>query len=245
MGFAPLSTAQKRAEVQRKVGGVDPSRYGLERAWTALMLDLKQRIARGAIYLVGVQVEPEERLEPERIPSVWATDYSINPANSTIAGRHRRWLTVRASDSPFDDVADSVSPAKAVEQAPMANTQREVAASPTPKREAITEANVYELTDEEVLVLLEDHARRVVGTPDAKLITPGKISLLPIIRRKMLHRHAVGEARETLGAEADALAKWIATKVPSHQAPTASTIEKGLRRDYKRPIRRSKPEIGQ
>ncbi len=84
--------------------------------------------------------------------------------------------------------------------------------------------------------MLEDHARRVVEGPDAKLIAPGKISLMPIIKRKMLYRAEQGETRETLAAECRELADWIATKVPSHQVPAADTIENVLRNDY-RPLK--------
>ena len=195
-------------------------------AWKDVERDFVRRIEIGELHLAGVPATADEDAPPVAIPSAWAADIAFDFDSNTARRGDRRYLAVT------------------VGQAPIAKTLQATAVAPASKREAITEANVHQLTDEEVLILLEDHARRVVETPDAELITPGKISLLPIIRRKMLHRATMGETRETLGAEADALAKWIAAKVPSHQAPTASTIEKGLRRDYMRPIRRSKAEIG-
>jgi len=195
-------------------------------AWADVERDFARRIEIGELHLAGVPAAADDDAPPVAIPNAWAANIAFDFDRNTARRGDRRYLAVT------------------VGQAPIAKTPEATADSPTPKRAAITEANVHELTDEEVLILLEDHARRVVEGPDAKLIAPGKISLLPIIRRKMLHRADTGETRETLNAEAHALADWIATKVPSHQAPTASTIEKTLRADYKRPIRRSKAEIG-
>jgi hypothetical protein len=99
-------------------------------------------------------------------------------------------------------------------------------------RAEITAANVRDLTDNEVLVLLEDHARRVIEGPDAPLIAPGKISLLPIIRGKMQHRAERGELLPTLSAESRWLADWIASKLAWHQLPTSLTIGRALGGEY-------------
>ncbi|WP_431266967.1 hypothetical protein [Dankookia sp. P2] len=56
-----------------------------------------------------------------------------------------------------------------------------------------------------MLALLETHAERVIRSPDAKLIAPGKISLMPLVRGKMRHRAEVEELLPTLKEESAAL----------------------------------------
>jgi hypothetical protein len=102
-------------------------------------------------------------------------------------------------------------------------------------KDPITEKSSRELTDAEIFHLLEEHARRVCEGPDAVLFPAGKISLMPIIRRKMHYRHEMHLTRETLSAEADELAEWIALKVPSHQVPTVGAIRNAMRSFYRKP----------
>ena len=49
------------------------------------------------------------------------------------------------------------------------------------------------MDDEAILELLEEHAKRVIAGPGAKLIAPGRVSFLPIIKRKMMHCAEHGE----------------------------------------------------
>lgn len=100
-----------------------------------------------------------------------------------------------------------------------------------------------DLDDETVLALLEENARRVAAKPDTQLFPPGKISLMPLIRRRMEFRAGAGELLPSLAGEAAALKAWIASKVPSHQVPSAKAIENGLRSDYAALRARSKPMI--
>ena len=117
------------------------------------------------------------------------------------------------------------------------------ATAPAGAPAALRPEDLPNLSDEMVLALLEEHARRVVESPDAELFPPGKISFMPLILRKMEARAAAGELLPELAGEAAWLAAWIKGKAPSHQTPTASTIENSLRSRY-RPLKpRSKPTI--
>jgi hypothetical protein len=185
--------------------------------------DFRNCLIRGAFFLQGIQTRPERTTEPRPIPGAWAGDCRF------YFDRDHLWV------DKFLFVAVTAFQTLPTACATAASGQR-----PIP---VITRGNVRNLTDEEVLLLLEEHARRVVESSDAKLITPGKISLMPIIRRRMLYRAERGMTRETLEAEAAELEEWIATKVPSHQVPKASTIENVLRSEY-RPLKaRSKSMI--
>lgn len=188
-------------------------REALDNAWKGILLDFRERVQRGQIHLRGVQTEPERQLTESRIPGQWAADYSFDVLAGTIQVGEFRYVSVVVLLGP----ADAEAPA-----APAASTARA----------ALRAEDVAALDDDTILALLEEHAKRVVKSPDAKLIEPGKISVMPIVRRRMLRRAETGELALTLADEARELAAWIATKVPSHQVPTAGRIENALRHDY-------------
>lgn len=186
-----------------------------ERARNALHQDFRSRLIQGEMKLTGVQTKPGRCTTVATIPGSWAADFNFDFASGTIRCAEYRWVAVTASlGSPA---------AQGAEQAPQ-----------LPEPVIIWADQVATLDDETVLALLEEHARRVVESPDARLIAPGKISLMPIILRKMLHRAQTGATRGTLAAEASELAEWIATKVSSHQVPSAGAIENALRNDYRK-----------
>ncbi|TDH61578.1 hypothetical protein E2C06_15700 [Dankookia rubra] len=182
--------------------------------------DFRKRIINGEIILCGIQTKPTRMSERSVIPGAWAADCIFDFRNDMLC---------------VDDVIFHNVEAHAV--TPMGVTCAHQAPS---SLVTVTQDNIRSLTDEEVLLLLEDHARRVVEHPDSKLVEPGKISLMPIVRRKMLHRAECALTRETLAAEAAELEAWIATKVPSHHVPKASTIENVLRSEYRSLRPRSK-----
>ena len=184
------------------------------REWRkTLEKNFRQRIIDGVFVLYGIQTKPTRMTERSLIPGAWAADCRFNFRDDVL------WV----DKFVFHDVAALPAPLANPASAPQAPSSVST----------ITQEGVQHLTDEEVLLLLEDHARRVVEHPDAKLVEPGKISLMPIIRRKMLHRAEGSLTRETLAAEAAELAEWIATKVPSHHVPQASTIANVLRSEYR------------
>jgi hypothetical protein len=183
-------------------------------AWKALERDLARRLEDAELFLTGVKLRPELTTEPQPIPGAWAADFNFDFHASVVVIRNMRFGSVTVS-----------------------RTRPAAAPGPTTvaaglSRAEITANNARDLTDDEVLVLLEDHARRVIEGPDAPLIAPGKISLLPIIRGKMQHRAERGELLPTLSAESRWLADWIASKLTWHHLPTSKTIGKVLSSDY-------------
>jgi hypothetical protein len=129
---------------------------------------------------------------------------------------------------------------------PTLNAEATAPPSPGTDTPAITHLDRKEismLSDETILNLLEEHADRVIAGPDATLIAPGRISLLPIVKRKMRHRAERDELLPTLTAESKWLAQWIDDKLPSHHTPSAGTISKVLSPEYWQLKPRSKPAI--
>ncbi|MFT8247270.1 hypothetical protein [Roseomonas sp. BN140053] len=205
-------------------------RTALGSFWWDLRRDLKRRIERGEVYVQGVQTRPDLRTEPEPIPSVWATDFDFDFEAGSLTVARYRFIAVTCSLKP---------PTQRALAPPIAEYR-----VGGPGRLAVLHPeDVAALEDDTILALLEEHARRVVDSPDAKLFPPGKISLLPLIRRKMLARAAAGETQPSLASEMTWLAEWIALKAPSHQVPTAATLENVLRNDYRALSARSNATI--
>jgi hypothetical protein len=183
-------------------------------AWEALEREFRPRLVAGEFQLAGVQMRPERCVDRVVIPGVWAADMKFDFCNNSLRIGDLRYVAVQATRGPAPDLGLTAQSAVHRILPP------------------ITEESVRDLGDDEVLLLLEEHARRVIEGPDGRLIAPGKISLLPIIRGKMRHRANRGELLLTLSAEALWLANWIASKVTLHQTPTASTIAKVLSSEY-------------
>lgn len=176
-------------------------------AWHALENDLRQRITAGEIFVRGVQAKPQRRRDPEPIPGAWAADFAFDFAVGTIGVGEYRFTAVTCSREPWP------------EREPLAG--QPPPAPPVPSPAPLRPEDVPDLDDETVLALLEENARRVAAKPDTQLFPPGKISLMPLIRRRMEFRAGAGELLPSLAGEAAALKAWIASKVPSHQVPSA------------------------
>ncbi len=224
LGWPNLGGASNRGEPElMEPGSREAWTAALERAWAGLLLDFRRRVERGQVHLYGVRTKPDRQLEAAAIPGQWAADFAFDVLAGTIEFGEYRYVSVRASATPPDRAGASPDA-----EAPTGTAR--------PVEHELRVEQIAGLSDEVVQALLEEHARRVVEGPDAKLIAPGKISLMPILRRRMLHRAERGETRESLAAEAAELREWIAARVPSHQVPSANAIENALRNDY-RPIK--------
>jgi hypothetical protein len=186
-----------------------------ERARKALLQDFRSRLIRNEVKLAGVQTAPERLTMPTAIPGSWAADFRFDFEAGIIHCDEHRWVAVTAS------LGSSKAEEVGAEQS-----------SQPPEPVVIRADQVAILDDETILALLEEHARRVVEGPDAKLIAPGKISLMPIIQRKMRQRAEQKELLATLASEAAWLAEWIKTRASSHQVPTEGAIKNALRKDY-------------
>jgi hypothetical protein len=185
----------------------------LKGAWKKLERSFRRQIADGRLSLRGAAITLNPATAPTPIPNAWAADCSFDFDRDRVAIGERVYGAVTVSCTP--------SVAAIINSAPHS-------AAPGP----ITAESARRLTDDEVLLLLEEHALRAIKGPDAKLIAPGKISLMPFVARKMRERAESGALLLTPRAEARYLAEWIAEKAPTHQTPKAATIEKVLRTEY-------------
>jgi hypothetical protein len=179
----------------------------LDNVKRAIVADMRPLIEDGRFHLRGVQTTPDARTFSEILPSVWAADFEMNLDTNAVEFHGRRFVRVRA-----------FAGAASAHDVPKAAT-------------ALRPEDVPQLSDEAILTLLEEHAKRVVEN-DTPMFPPGKISLMPIIRRKMEYRAKAGELESKLASEAAFLFQWIMDRLPSHQTPTAATIENSLRNNY-------------
>lgn len=200
-----------------------PDIGGLLSAWRILERDLRLRIERGEFHLRGVLVAPIRERTPSIIESAWAADFKFD----FHAGR------IKVGDAEYVGVIAVRGPAPKQVDAGIAASSSNVHDRAIPE---ITPETARELSDEEVLLLLEDHARRVVEKGDYKALDPGitKVTFMPLLLRKMRARADAGELLASMKAEAFELEKWIQEKAPSHQTPTAGAIENALRNEYRR-----------
>ncbi len=191
----------------------------------ALERDLVGRLVRGEFHLVGVRTAPDRTAAPRAIPGVWAADMRFDFAKDVVSIEQARYVAVRAVRGPGPGPEDEMQ-ADRTARAP----------EPPSATPPLTPESVRGLTDEEVIVLLEEHARRVVEDESMRVLDPGitKVSFMPLILRKMRSRAETGQMLDTLVAEAAELERWIQGKAPSHQTPTATTIENALRNEYRR-----------
>jgi hypothetical protein len=188
----------------------------LTAAWDALMTDFRRCMEQGRLFLEGVPSGDDPHAVSEPIPAMWAAELRLDLAANVVSRGERRWLAVAVSKSPLAPV-----PAERPHHSAIAESVGR----------SLSEEEMRKLTDDEVLDLLEEHARRVVEN-DARMMAPGKISLIPIVKRKLEYRAQHGLLEDTIAAEAAVLARWIADRLASHHTPTAGTIENVLRKDY-------------
>lgn len=186
----------------------------LAKAWDDLLNDFRRRVQVSEIFLSGVRTRPTLQSCITPIPNVWAQGFEFDFRKDAVTFEGTfEYIGVIASKNPPAEPPDTST-------------------NLDPGTQTITPETVYVLEDDVILALLEEHAKRVVEN-DGPLITPGKISVMPIIRRKMEWRSQRRELCGTLAAEAECLADWIAKKIPSHQVPAAAAIKNALRKVYR------------
>ena len=188
-------------------------RCQLDVAWRDVLLDLTIRIERGELFPTGYQTMPALQQQRTPIPHQWAMEFRIDPLRSTIDLKRVRYVNVL-----FARVAPTL-------------TEGGIPAASPVKR--IDPSTLGDLDDETVLALLEEHCRRVVEKPGAKMIGPRKVSFGPILLRKLHHRFGHGEMRSTLEKEAEELEAWLKTKVTGFQLPGVGAIANICREDYR------------
>jgi hypothetical protein len=193
-----------------------PSYEWLIAAWNDLESDFRRRLSTD-IYLYGVQIAPSPETAQKPIPQAWASDAKFDLGRSAVEVVGRRYASVRASRKA-PDLTEAAAPVQAV----------------STSLPPITETSVRALMDDEVLLLLEEHGRRVVETDAGPFIQPSRVSFGPILLRRMHWRAENDQLCETLTAECTELIRWLKTKIEHHQIPTAKAAEEPLREAYRR-----------
>lgn len=217
--LTPKTERERPSDTRWMVGPPDYTRLII--AWRELESDLRQMISFGAIHLRGVQTRPQRRSDPEPIPSAWGGDAAFDFASSAVEFGEYRFTAVLCARHPFEPV-----PRK--EQVPLPLPAPDILPA------VIRPEDVPGLSDETILALLEEHARRVVEGPEVRLGASLTFSLMPLVQRKLRHRAVRGEMLMSLADETRWLADWIAEKAPSFHVPQAKPIENALRGDYNR-----------
>ena len=181
-------------------------------AWDALSRDFRTQIETGALHLEGVEITDTHDAEPQALPGAFASVYKFDFDRNALSLDKKRYVAITVSRTP------SV-------WAGIENLSKRSGRELTPDV-------LPTLTDDQILLLLEEHAKRVVESKAPNMFPPGKISLMPIIQRKMKWRAEQGLLLCSIAAEATMLAEWIKEALPSHQTPSAATIKKVMGRCY-------------
>ena len=190
----------------------DRNPQGLTLGWNALERDFRRRIEREEFFLQGIEATADLAGHPQRIRGSFVSRFKFDFKMNTIACMGRLFVSIRVSQAQFPETPN-------VQPAP-------------PSAKTLRAEDIPGLDDATVLALLEVHAERVLASNDPHLIHPSKVSLMPIIRKKMEYRHAQGEMRATLTAEAKALEVWIQLALPSYQTPKWGSIKNKMSDRY-------------
>jgi hypothetical protein len=183
----------------------------LDGLWRAALRNLQEQLEDGRLYLEGTEVTGDLLAVATPIPGTCGAEFEFDIQQNAMTFRDKRFVRLAVSNRPSNQSQAAGRPSKPI---------------PQPR-------NIESLSSDDVLSLLEAHAEWVKKGPDATLIAPGKVSILPLTRSKMRDRASCGELLPTLREEAEWLAAWAKSKAPSHQTPTAKTISKMLGSDYR------------
>ena len=219
-GYPDLSGTQRPDEPKHFDSRQMENRRRLNEAWDRVFLDFRARLERGEMVITGVKMHPRPATEHVVIPGQWATDFAFDALKSTVTLWSVRYLNVLVGEKGWFASDTALGP------------EPVVADFISDRLPPITSENLRDLTDDEVLLLLEEHARRVAEGPDAKLIAPGKISLMPIIHRRLRYRASLDQLEPKVTWEAAVLEAWIASRVQSHQTPTKDSIANSISKSY-------------
>lgn len=197
----------------------------LRGAWDRLIRDFRRKIERRELFLEGVRLAPQRGTVREMLTNSWVAEMGFDLDRNIIQMGVEKFgaITVSPDGSAKSAALIALGPPAAAGPAPF-STDKD-------GRFVLSPEDVAELSDATILRLLEEHALRVVAN-DADLSAPGKLSLMPILRRRMQWRCQQGELSSTLAAEARVLSDWISKKVQSHQVPTPKSIGNSLRTEY-------------
>jgi hypothetical protein len=155
----------------------------LSQAWERLILDFRRLVERESLFLCGVPSASKDGGPRQPIPNAWASDLEFDFVRSTVTRFHVRYVSVRVSLTPVTQPAGE----RAV--APPAGSE-------TPIRQ-LQLSEIGDLSDEVVLALVAEHARRR-GWPgvDSFIASElGNMNSEQVVA--LLERHAEDVVRDT------------------------------------------------
>lgn len=180
--------------------------------WLALERDLKARLADERLHLEAVPVTEDMNQAAQAIRGAFAAEFYFDFKMNTVRFKQQKFVNATLSLMP--------SPWAPLE------------IGTTPLSRAAPALKVCDLSTDQILELIEEHARRVITDPEAKLMPPGKVSLIPLVRMKMQERALRDALEPTLKGETAWLAEWIADKAEHWDTPKAATIARSLGTTY-------------
>ena len=211
-GFPLLSptSALMQPSPQAWMGG-GTSYVAISAAWSNLERDFRKHLEQSALFLAAVPVTAELKSQHVPIDSVWAAELKFDWNANTLFFQKQKYVSIKVSRQPFAEVLNTDA---------------------MPRQ--LNPEGVHLLTDDVILALLEEHAKRVIASKDPHFIALSKVSYMPLIVRKVAARHAAGEMLDTVIGEAKALEQWIRQAAPSYQTPKAASIKNHISSEYRR-----------
>jgi hypothetical protein len=227
-----LRAPQRRLLLSDPYSGLED----LDRVWEGLIGAFKMQVQRRAMVLTGAYIKTEG--SPRQvIPADLAARMDIDPASGAVfvgaSGSFYTAVTAWRGDVAPTNIDAAMTTADFSDGVPM------VHAGTIP----ITQTSVRELSDDEILALLDEHIRRVLESPGPKMMARVKDVLQPIIVRRLEARCRQGLMHDSLVAEAGELRSWISQVAQWHPLPALKTVQNNIRNTYRQLKAGSKPPI--
>ncbi|MDB5318318.1 MAG: hypothetical protein JWO24_4162 [Rhodospirillales bacterium] len=143
-------------------------------------------------------------MRPVPLPGVWAADMRFDFLAGAISIDEMRYVAVAAVRGPAPDLrtGELMTAPQLCELAPL------------------TPDSVRALSDDEVLMLLEEHSLQVIAGTTEKLAPPGWLTIMPLVMGKFRSRAAAGLTEAKVSDEARELHRWVEAAAPHHHAPS-------------------------
>ena len=216
--LSSTSALMKPSSQHWMAGG--PSYVAISAAWSNLERDFRKHLEQSALFLAAVPVTAELKSQHVPIDSVWAAELKFDWNANTLFFRKQKYVSIKVSRQPFPQVLNTDA---------------------MPRQ--LNPEGVHLLTDDVILALLEEHIRRVVESPEPKMMARIKDVLQPIIIRRLEARAKAGDMMDTLAGEARNIQSWIKQVASWHPTPAEKTVENNIRDRYKALKPRSKATI--
>ena len=184
----------------------------LSMAWEDLTSDFRTRVETGAIFLEGVEVDDTHDAEPQSLRGAFASEYKFDFKQNALRLGKKRYVAIVVSRTP--------------------RLHAEAGARRLARRELERPLKVDDLTDDEILELLSEHNKRVVDSPEPKMMARVKYSLDQIVIRRLEWRFGQGLTKTKIREEAAELRAWIVEVAPWHQKPAVKTVENHIRKRW-------------